>query len=109
MIDVQSKYPGTSATITLSPSQSMLENLVDALDGGLEVVVEFEKADGTLRKMRCVSSPELAGIDYDYSENPGEHLTGSNQTRAVWDMDKNAWRSFRYDRVKKFTVETDQV
>ena len=62
-----------------------------------QIRVLFKKKDGELRDMVCTLSEETIGT--------------SNQTKAVkkrnpdvlpvWDVQKNAWRSFRLDSVVK--------
>lgn len=60
-----------------------------------EVIVTFLKKDGTKRKMLCTLKPEVL-----------PPLKGSNHARneevlPVWDLEKNAWRSFRLDSIIK--------
>lgn len=67
------------------------------------VDVTFTKKDGTERVMRCtlqegVVVPHDKTTDRTKDENP--------DVLPVWDMEKNAWRSFRLDTIKhvKFDV-----
>jgi WYL_2, Sm-like SH3 beta-barrel fold len=62
------------------------------------VDVTFTKADGTERVMKCtlqegVVIPHEKTTDRVKEENP--------HNLAVWDMEKNAWRSFRLSNVKQ--------
>ncbi len=64
-------------------------------------LVRFTKANGEIREMRCTLNaaylpPAQPGaIDEEYrAPNP--------EVVAVWDLDKNAWRSFRVDSVLEF-------
>lgn len=62
------------------------------------VDVTFTKADGTERVMRCtlqegIVVPHEKTTDRVKEENP--------HNLAVWDMEKNAWRSFRLSSVKQ--------
>ena len=70
-----------------------------------EVGVTFTKRDGTERRMLCTLST---------SRIPGEHApqgtgdTGSTETLSkealrVFDVEKTACRSFRYDTIKSVT------
>ena len=67
------------------------------------VNVEFRKEDGSVRLMQATLNPTLlppAEIKEDRSKkNP--------DVCVVWDLEKSAWRSFRYDRVISigFTLE----
>lgn len=67
-----------------------------------EVTVTFKKVDGTLRTMRCTTNPELlppvpepvegeAAVKKEHKENP--------DVARVFDLDKQDWRSFRFDSV----------
>lgn len=70
-----------------------------------EVSVTFTKRDGTQRAMLCTLST---------SRIPGEHVpqgtgdtssaeTVSKEALRVFDLEKTAWRSFRYDSIKSVT------
>lgn len=70
-----------------------------------EVGVTFTKRDGTERRMLCTLST---------SRIPGEHVpqgagdtssteTVSREAIKVFDLEKQAWRSFRYDSLKAIT------
>jgi hypothetical protein len=70
-----------------------------------KITVEFEKADGTDRAMVCTLSEEL-GAKYIVNENKeNQSETKSkkknNDVCPVWDCTQNAWRSFRWDRLKR--------
>ena len=57
--------------------------------------IEFTKADGTIREMLCTLDPkrlpESPIKESKKKENP--------DVLAVFDLEKNAWRSFRLDSV----------
>lgn len=63
-----------------------------------KVTIEFEKKDGTLRKMICTLSEK---------EIPAEKMpkgTGkakSDEILAVFDVENDGWRSFRWDSMKR--------
>jgi hypothetical protein len=62
--------------------------------------VEFEKKDGTIRVMKCTLTPALLPT-INESEKPARKV--SLDTLIVYDMEANAWRSFRWDSVKSVT------
>ena len=69
----------------------------DALHKG-RVIIQFKKANGEFREMKCTLSEDLipaTTVSVDAKtvrkENP--------DVQAVWDLDKHAWRSFRFDSV----------
>ncbi len=70
------------------------------------VEVNFEKVDGTLRKMNCTLVPEYMNVEY--SEDTSKRKSNP-EVASVWDLDKNAWRSFRYDSVKSVSVDGRKV
>lgn len=56
--------------------------------------VTFTKVDGTERQMRCTLMEEYLP-KVEYNNNP--HRAENDASVAVWDLDKDAWRSFRVD------------
>ena len=62
------------------------------LQNGVAEVV-FTKADGSERKMLCTLQDKYIAI------KPTSEREKNNDVLSVWDIDKGAWRSFRYDRV----------
>lgn len=72
-----------------------------------KVLVEFVKSDGTTRVMNCTLSEEHGAI-YTMNENkqvPVEQAHKppkvNNDVCKIWDIDQGAWRSFRWDRLKR--------
>ena len=67
-----------------------------------EVIIFFKKKDGTERKMLCTLSE---------NEIPAEKLpknTGkmkSDDVLAVFDVENDGWRSFRWDSVTKIEFD----
>lgn len=67
------------------------------------VNVTFIKKDGTQRNMRCTLRSDLLPAQTDLEEAVSK--TPSATSLAVWDLDNNGWRSFRYDSIIGFSVE----
>lgn len=65
------------------------------------VKVEFTKKDGTTRKMVCTLNKQYLPEQTDIEETT---KTKSSEAVAVWDLEKDAWRSFRWDSVKSYTT-----
>lgn len=66
------------------------------------VLLTFEKKDGTERTMRCTLMESLLPtIDLNVDKR---QVKKSDSSLAVWDLDKNAWRSYRVDSVRTFEV-----
>lgn len=68
------------------------------------VTVYFLKKDGTERKMRCTLKPEEVK---EYEKKTDRVKTVNEETCPVFDLEKQEWRSFRFDAVTKveFTIE----
>lgn len=64
------------------------------------VNVTFTKKDGTERLMKCTLQE---GVVVPHEKTTERVKEENLETLAVWDLDKNAWRSFRLDSIK--TVE----
>ena len=68
------------------------------------VTVGFIKADGEFRSMKCTLS-EQHGAKYVVNENQDRPAKKPNpEVCVVWDVNQNAWRSFRWDRIKKIEL-----
>lgn len=71
------------------------------------VLVEFEKADGSTRVMTCTLS-DAHGAKYTKTpivENAAADAAKPKKVNTdvcpVWDIHAGAWRSFRWDRLKR--------
>lgn len=77
--------------------------LIESLRGRHSTTVVFRKADGTLRTMNCTlkdgSYPALKQKDLMEQIQPR-----NSNVICVYDLDKQAWRSFRLDSVKEISV-----
>lgn len=62
--------------------------------------VEFTKADGTTRVMNCTLQEDKVVL---YEKKTDRVKVPSDETLAVFDLDKQEWRSFRYDKITKFS------
>lgn len=63
--------------------------------------VTFEKIDGTVRDMRCTLIPSYILTEQTKTHVPRKQ---NDEVLAVWDLDKNSWRSFRLDSVINYNV-----
>lgn len=59
--------------------------------------VTFTKKDGTERIMKCTRSPDLIPED----QHPKNGTGDSDSTLRVFDLDKNEWRSFIVENIKR--------
>lgn len=77
------------------------DNLRATLRTG-EGTIEFTKANGQHRVMRCTLQE---GVVPPYSEKGTKTKEPSGDVLAVWDLEKSEWRSFRYDRITSVRFE----
>jgi hypothetical protein len=116
--------PGTMYQEADEESRAQLRSWVKQLLGNSIVTVQFVKADGTVRDMRCTLSgahippapprpvpTEIEGsstVNIDGLDTLTETKSRKEPdpvTQRVYDLDAGAWRSFRYDRLQKITAE----
>jgi len=113
--------PGTQYQEADEAGQAEIRAWVKGLLITSEITVDFVKADGTERSMRCTLDssriPQTAAptaIVKSSVTNP-DGLTENKKPRKepdphsvrVFDTEKNEWRSFRFDRLQKITAELD--
>ena len=114
--------PGTQYQEADEAGKEQIRKWVKNLLNNSVVNIQFVKSDGTVRDMRCtvdaskvlIPSAKLpaAGIVASATANI-DGLAESKKSRKepdpvnqrVYDMDLNEWRSFRYDRLQKISVE----
>jgi len=67
------------------------------------LTVHFTKKDGTKREMLCTLLPEhLPAIDKQEGDEVKAVKKQSEDSIAVWDLEKKAWRSFRIDSIVSY-------
>lgn len=71
------------------------DNLKDKLQNSV-CKIKFTKQDGTVREMLCTLKSDVA-IPHEKKTDRVKVVT--EDVLAVWDCEKNAWRSFRYDSI----------
>ena len=69
-------------------------NVIRLLKAGI-IGVKFTKADGTERTMKCTL---LEGYIKPYErKTEDKERVVNDDIISVWDIEKDAWRAFRYD------------
>jgi hypothetical protein len=100
--------PGTTYQESDEVNKTIIRDWVRNLLQVTEVTVEFTKADGTRREMRCTL--DLARLpEVPVATGPVDGIVKESKQRKapdpesirVFDLDKNEWRSFRFDRLQK--------
>lgn len=66
------------------------------------VKVTFTKKDGSAREMNCTLQE---GIVVPHEKTTDRVKQENIDVCAVWDIDKSAWRSFRYDSITRIDIE----
>lgn len=78
--------------------------LVEQLQSGI-VEVDFTKADGTDRTMRCTLKADLVPkIEKKLIDTTKPERVPNLNVIPVYDLDNEGWRSFRIDSIKTVTV-----
>lgn len=72
------------------------------------VTLTFVKADGTDRVMQCSLHPDLIPAEKLEKEKASPRKR-SEAAQVVWDIEKQDWRSFRFDSVKEFTFTLGEL
>ena len=85
------------ATSTAKEQKVFRDWLVSHLKYG-PVTVDFTKKDGTMRTMKCTLQ-ESAIPTYE-KKTERVRVTTPDESLSVVDLEKNEWRSFRYDSIK---------
>ena len=115
--------PGTMYQETDETGRKYFRDWVRSFLAVSETTLTFVKADGTTRDMRCTLDQNLIPPQPPRAEKPAKEapVDGLRQhgflgeikevtkpeeshTQKVFDLDAGAWRSFRYDRLKKINV-----
>jgi hypothetical protein len=100
--------PGTTYQEADDVNKVIIRDWVKSLLHVTEVTVEFTKADGSVREMRCTLNPDklppapvqTGPVDGIVKESKQRKAPDPESIR-VFDLDKNEWRSFRFDRLQK--------
>jgi hypothetical protein len=68
---------------------------MNMLQNGI-VNVKFTKTDGSERLMKCTLAE---GIVKPHEKKTDREKVANTEVLAVWDVEKDAWRSFRLDSI----------
>lgn len=113
--------PGTQYQEADDTNKMIMRDWVTSLLNKQEITVTFVKADGTDRDMRCTlnwdlipEQPQKAvtgpvdGIVLESAKKPRKEPKAPDPAVVkVFDLEANAWRSFRMDRLKKVSATLD--
>ena len=105
--------PGTQYQESDETNQAIIRDWVRRLLQTTEVEVEFVKSDGTLRVMRCTTDPDkIPVVPAKVNTGPVDGIVTESKPRKqpdphsirVFDLDQQAWRSFRFDRLQRVSA-----
>lgn len=105
--------PGTQYQESDETNQAIIRDWVRRLLQTTEVEVEFVKSDGTLRVMRCTTDPDkIPVVQAKVNTGPVDGIVTESKPRKqpdvhsirVFDLDQQAWRSFRFDRLRRVSA-----
>jgi hypothetical protein len=110
--------PGTTYQESDESGRIIFRDWIRNLLNVSEITVTFVKADGTVRDMRCTLDQDRIPPQPPRAEKPAREAPvdgivreskevtkpEESHTQKVFDLDAGAWRSFRYDRLKKVTA-----
>lgn len=104
MQDSQTKSSKVADTVASLKGVPTRQELLDLLRDEI-VSITFDKLNGDERTMKCTLIPELlpkAEKEDKLSQTRVRNL--EDAVFVVWSVEANAWRSFRYDRLKKVEI-----
>lgn len=76
----------------------MRASLLEHLSKG-DAEIEFIKGDGSVRKMRCTKNMNVIP-ESSHPKGDSKKKT-SEESCVVYDLEKDAWRSFRWDSLQE--------
>ena len=106
--------PGTQYQEADDANKHIMRDWVRSLLQNQPITVSFIKSDGSVSDMNCTLNWELIPMDKQpKGDVPVEDLLKESKKRRepdphtlrVFDIEKQEWRSFRFDRLTKITAE----
>lgn len=104
MQDSQTELSKVADSVAALKGVPTRQELLDLLREKV-VSITFDKLNGDERTMRCTLIPEVlpkADKEDKLSQTRVRNL--EDAVFVVWSLEANAWRSFRYDRLKSVKV-----
>jgi len=105
--------PGTQYQEADDVNKAIIRDWIKSLLQKSSITVTFVKADGTDREMLCtlnwdqIPTDAIKPIPVDgiVKESRKPRKEPDPHSLRVFDLEKQEWRSFRFDRLKKITAE----
>jgi hypothetical protein len=106
--------PGTQYQEADDTNKAIMRDWVRSLLQKGAITVTFVKADGAVRDMNCTLDWERIPADKQPQDVPVEKLLETKKRKQpdehslrVFDLEKQEWRSFRFDRLRKVSATLD--
>ena len=115
--------PGTQYQEATDVEKKIIRDWVRSLLQSTPARVEFVKSDGTVRQMLCTLDHDQIPVSTakpvpatkssasttvaESVESTKPRKPPSDDTLRVYDLDKQEWRSFRFDRLQNITVDVN--
>lgn len=106
--------PGTEYQESDDTGKTVIRDWVRSLLQNGAVTVSFVKADGSIRDMNCTLDWEKIPTNKQPNGNATsvdgivresrQHREPDKHSLRVFDLEKQEWRSFRFDRLQKITA-----
>jgi hypothetical protein len=103
--------PGTQYQAADDVSKMVMRDWIKSLLQVSTITVQFTKADGTVRDMQCTLNPEqlpdivtTGPVDGIVTESAKPRKAPDPHSLRVFDVEKQEWRSFRFDRLQRITT-----
>lgn len=97
LLDILANRPGNYYSTANDQERQIFRDWVTGILRQQEVTIDFEKNDGSFRSMTCT----LLESRLPPAINKTTHKKANLEVCTVWDSSQEAWRSFRWDRVKR--------
>lgn len=113
MVRLLKGAPGTQYQEADDTQKTVIRDWIRSLLQQSSITVTFVKADGTDREMLCTLNWDLIPTDKQPKDAPVDGIIKESRQRKdpdphslrVFDIEKQEWRSFRFERLKKVTAE----
>lgn len=112
--------PGTQYQEATDTERKIIRDWIRLLLQKTAARIDFVKSDGTVRQMHCtldhdqIPQSTAKPIKSPASTTVAESIElvkprkpPSDETLRVYDLDKQEWRSFRFDRLQNITVDVN--
>ena len=115
--------PGTQYQEATDTERKIIRDWIRLLLQKTAARIDFVKSDGTVRQMHCTLDHDQIPVSTakpvpatkssasttvaESVESTKPRKPPSDETLRVYDLDKQEWRSFRFDRLQNITVDVN--